>query len=162
VTVFARLYSEGYDPVVEPAVRGEYEQISEAGTPGPRQAVVLRPLPEQPGMYRGEFTAPAAGSYQFSVERDDKTRLAFGVTEPTLELGDTAMNIAGLTAMAKTSGGAFFREEDLYKLPDSVSKKAEKVRSSVDVDLWASPLYFGLLMAIVMVEWLLRKLSQLK
>ena len=45
---------------------------------------------------------------------------------------------------------------------DSVTSKAEKVRSSLDVELWSSPFYFLLLLAIVTAEWILRKLSQLK
>jgi len=43
-----------------------------------------------------------------------------------------------------------------------VTKKAEKVQSTVDVDLWSSPIYFLTLMAIVTAEWILRKLSDLK
>jgi hypothetical protein len=159
VTVYARLYSEGYEPVIEPSVIGHYEM---AGGSGASQAVTLRPLPEQPGMYRGEFTAPLAGNYQFAVERDEKTQLPFSVTEPKMELGETAMNEAGLREMAKASGGAFFHEEDLIKLPDSVSKKAEKVQSTVDVDLWSSPMVFITLISLLAAEWVLRKLSHLK
>jgi hypothetical protein len=159
VTVYARLYGEGYEPVIEPSVTGHYELTS--GPSGP-QSVTLRPLPEQPGMYRGEFTAPVAGSYQFSVERDEQTKLPFAVTEPKLEMGETAMNEAGLREMAKASGGAFFHEEDLIGLPDSISRKAEKIRSTVDVDIWSSPVFFLILLAIVTAEWILRKLSHLK
>ena len=166
-TVYARLYSEGYEPVIAPSVAGHYI-LSGAPTSAPSaeygaaQSVTLRPLPEQPGMYRGEFTAPVAGNYQFSVASDQNTKLPFAVTEPKLELGDTAMNEAGLREMAAASGGTFFHEEDLIKLPDSVAKKAEKVQSTVDVDLWSSPIYFLTLMAIVTAEWILRKLSNLK
>jgi hypothetical protein len=159
VTVYARLYSEGYEPVIEPSIAGHYGSAATAIAP---QSVTLRPLPEQPGMYRGEFTAPVAGAYQFSVDRDDKTKLPFAVTEPKLELGETAMNEVALREMASASGGAFFHEEDLIKLPDSVAKKAEKIESTVDVDLWSSPIYFLTLMAIITAEWILRKLSHLK
>jgi hypothetical protein len=159
VTVYARLYGDGYEPVIEPAVTGHYDLASAGGGP---QAVTLRPLPDQPGMYRGEFTAPVAGSYQFSVERDEQTKLPFAVTEPKLELGDTAMNEAGLREMATASGGAFFHEEDLLGLPDAISGKAEKIESTVDVDIWSSPIVFLTLLAIVTAEWILRKLSHLK
>jgi hypothetical protein len=159
VTVYARLYSESYEPIVQSAVVGHYEMTSTPGTP---QSITLRPLPEQPGMYRGEFTAPLAGTYQFSVEGDDQTRLPFAVTEPKLELGETAMNEAGLKEMAKASGGAFFHEEDLLSLPDAISRKADRVQSTVDVDLWSSPIYFLTLIAIVTAEWILRKSAHLK
>jgi hypothetical protein len=157
VTVYARLYNEGYEPVVEPSVVGHYQTAG-----GSAQSVLLRPLPEQPGIYRGDFTAPLAGNYQFSLQRDETTKLPFSVTEPKLEVGDTAMNEAGLRAMAKASGGAFFHEEDIFKLPDMISKKTENVQSTVDVDLWSSPICFLTLLAIVTAEWILRKLSNLK
>jgi hypothetical protein len=160
VTVYARLYSEGYAPVVEPSVSAHYETPGGAGAAP--QAVVLRPLPEQPGMYRGEFTAPAAGAYQFSVDRDVQTQIPFTVAEPKLELGDTAMNQAELSEMATTSGGAFLHEEDLIKLPDLIASRSEKVQSTVDVDIWASPLYFLIMLALVTTEWVMRKLSNLK
>jgi hypothetical protein len=159
VTVYARLYGDGYEPIIAPAVTGHYQPAN--GTSS-AEAVTLRPLPEQPGMYRGEFTAPVAGTYQFSVESDEETKLPFAVTEPKLELGDTAMNEAGLREMATASGGAFFHEEDLIGLPDSISKKAENVQSSVDVDIWSSPIYFLTLIALVTAEWILRKVSHLK
>ena len=72
------------------------------------------------------------------------------------------MNEPLLKQMAAASGGAFFREEDLYKLPEMIRQKAVRVRSSVEVEFWSSPLYFILMLAVVTSEWILRKLSQLK
>jgi hypothetical protein len=124
--------------------------------------VTLRPIPEQPGLYRAEFVAPAAGNYQFWVEQDTATLLDFNVTEPKFELGETAMNELLLREIAATTDGAFFREEDLYKLPETISLKTERVRSPLEVELWASPFYFLLLIGVVTLEWVLRKFSYLK
>jgi len=44
--------------------------------------------------------------------------------------------------MAATTGGAFFREEDLHRLPDTISLKTERVRSPLEVELWSSPFVF--------------------
>lgn len=89
-------------------------------------------------------------------------KLDFSVTEPRFELGETAMNEPLLREMASVSGGAFFREEDLFKLPDTIMKKTDRVRSPLEVELWSSPLYFLLLIGVVTAEWILRKLSHLK
>ncbi|NDB77734.1 MAG: hypothetical protein EB141_19170 [Verrucomicrobia bacterium] len=64
--------------------------------------------------------------------------------------------------MASISGGEFFREETLFQLPDHIRAKTERVRSPMEVELWASPLYFLLLLGVVTTEWVLRKLSHLK
>ena len=72
------------------------------------------------------------------------------------------MNEPLLKQMATASGGAYFREEDLYKLPEMIRQKAVRVRSSVEVEFWSSPMYFILMLIVVSAEWVLRKLSQLK
>ncbi len=158
VTIFARLYSLGYEPVQDPVVKGTYELKA-----GDRKSeVTLRSIPEQPGLYRAEFVAPAPGSYRFFVQRDPETPLDFSVTEPQFELGETAMNAGLLKDMARGSGGAFFREEDLYRLPDVINRQTERVRSPLEVELWSSPLYFLLILGVLTSEWVLRKRSNLK
>ena len=160
VTIYARLYSGvGFEPVQEPSVKGFHGLKN--GT-GPRPEVILRQIPEQPAMYRGEFIAPTAGAYSFWIESDPQTLLDFNVTEPRFEFGETAMNEALLKDLANVTGGQFFREEDLHKLPDAISAKTERVRSPMEVELWASPLYFILMLLVVSAEWVLRKLSHLK
>ena len=160
VAVYARLYSgAGFEPVQEPAVKGSFGLKNGQG---PRTEVALRPVPDQPAMYRGEFIATGAGGYGFSVENDPQTVLDFNVTEPRFEFGETAMNEPLLKELAATTGGQFFREENLYKLPETIAAKTERVQSPMEVELWASPLYFLLLLGVVTAEWVLRKLSHLK
>jgi hypothetical protein len=158
VSLFARLYNDNIDPLTEATVKGIYG----LRTGGQKTEVTLRPIPEQPGLYRGEFIAPSPGAYQFFVERDLDVPLDFNVTEPKFELGETAMNEPLLRDMASISGGQFFREEDLHKLPDTISAKTDRVRSPLEVELWSSPLYFILMLLVVTAEWILRKASYLK
>ena len=159
VNIYARLYRAGFEPVLEPVVKGIYAlRTNEAAA----VEVQLRPVPDQAGVYRGEFIAPGAGSYKFHVDQDPETRLDFNVTTPQYELGETAMNEPLLREMAALSGGAFYREEDLYKLCDEIKNKTERVRSPLEVELWASPFYFMLMLLLVTSEWVLRKMSHLK
>lgn len=160
VSVYARLYTGvGFDPVDQPLVKGYYALKNGRG---PRSEVLLRPVPEQPAMYRGEFIAPAAGTYGFSVENDPQTEIDFNVAEPKFEFGETAMNEPLLKELARNTGGEYFREETLHTLPETIRSKTERVQSPLEVELWSSPLYFLLLLAVVTAEWVLRKLSYLK
>lgn len=159
VTVYARLYSASYEPIVEPSVRAV---VVPAGQTSPRIGVLMRPLPGQPGMYRGEFTAGAPGIYDVFVEQDEKTRLEIPVMDARLETSQTAMNETLLREMSAISDGAFFREEDLYRLPDLMDHRTKRVRSTIDVEAWSSPLYFVVLMMTLTAEWVLRKMNQLK
>lgn len=158
VTIYARLYDTAFVPIEAAEVKGTYTS-TDGRTTG---TVALRPLPDQKGMYRGEFVAPPQGDYQFWVDRDEKTKLALNVGESRIEFTESAMNEPMLRELAKVSGGAFFREEDLYKLPDMVRSKAEGIKSRQEVDLWSSPGYFLLLLGVVTTEWVMRKWMQLK
>jgi hypothetical protein len=156
VTIFGRLYGEGFEPMSEPVIRGTCQV-------GDRQAeVLLRALPDRPGMYRGEFMPTQAGNYQFTVEHDKSSKLEFVVTEPKQELAETAMNESLLKQMAQRSGGAFFREEDLHSLPKKIGAKMERQESTLEVELWSSPFYFLLIVIVAAAEWIMRKASQLK
>src|SRR4029079_16680922 len=58
VTVFARLYDANFAPLHEPSVRGSYASTSNAAMKGD---VLLRAVPDQLGMYRGDFVVSAPG-----------------------------------------------------------------------------------------------------
>ena len=162
VTVEARLYTPNFEPVNAAQVTGGYAPRDRQPTAPGEQAVTLRPLPGQPGLYRGELIAPQPGAYRFSVESDPETELAFAVQPPQFELGQTALNEPLLREMAAASGGAFLREEDLYRLPELVDKKVMTVRSDQEIEVWSSPLVFLWCVLVTGLEWALRKKFQLK
>ena len=163
VTVFARLYDQAFQPVKQGSVNGSYTIQAAPGQPAsPLQRVQLRPLPDQPGMYRGDFVAVTSGNYQFSVESDAQTTLDFEVAKPRFELGETAMNEPLLREMARVSGGAFFREEDLATLTQKLSQQDERITRTVDADIWSSPFYFALVALVAIMEWVFRKRYELK
>jgi hypothetical protein len=158
VLVFGRLTGETHEPLTEPSVKGVFG----LRTGGKQTEVILRAAPDHPGLYRGEFVAPLPGQYQFFIEQDLNTPLDFAVTEPRFEFGETAMNEPMLRDIAAATGGAFFREEDLHKLPGTIVSRTERVKSPLEVELWSSPLYFMMMLLVLSGEWVLRKMSQLK
>ncbi len=164
VTIFARLYDSTYEPVTLDTVKGYYQIAGGDGTSPTEREVSLRPVPEQKGMYKGEFIAPAAGNYQFYVDKpgEPDVKMDLTVTESTVEFGDTAMNEELLKNLAATTGGDFFREETLYKLPDTIRLKTERIGWPVEVELWSTKLFFLLALSVVTAEWILRKTAQLK
>ena len=163
VTIYARLYDEkNFEPLNVPTVAGTLN-LRGAGAGGGGRAVTLRQLPDQPGMYRAEFMVPAeAGNFQFKVASDAGTTLDLLVAESKLELNETALNESGLRELAQLSGGGFYREEDLSRLPEQIRHTAQPVLSSYDVEFWSSPLYFLALVLAAGAEWWLRKRAQLK
>lgn len=160
VTLYARLYSDGFEPMRDPLV-GATVQVGD-GAGAVRRDIQLRPVPDQPGMYRGEFVATTTGRHQFAVAHDAATHLDFDVAEPRFESGESAMNERLLKSLAERSGGAFLREEDLHRLPGMLAERNEKVRSVAEAEIWSSPLVFLLALALFTAEWILRKLWHLR
>ena len=160
VMVYARLYREkDFEPITQATVKGFYSIKGETGV---QREISLRALPDQPGMYRAEFLAPGAGTYQLKVETDAETSIDFLVAASNLEMAETAMNEAGLRALAQKTGGTFVREEDLYKLPEIIKPTAQPILSTYEVDIWSTPAYFIAVLTLVTIEWWLRKRAQLK
>jgi len=157
VTVYARLYDEAYHPITLASV------AARAAAPGePPMTVTLRPVPGGKGYYGAEFPAGEPGQWTLTLPSDPRSHADFTVAEPKIELEQTALNAASLRALCDTTGGAFLREEDLHTLPDRVASQSPRVRSTSEADLCFTWLYFGVLLAIVTCEWILRKMSYLK
>jgi hypothetical protein len=161
VNLYARLYTEAYAPITQDKVKA---YVTETGPDDPRaREVILRPLPDQPGMYRGEFNAPEKpAGYKLYVDLDKTTLVDLPVSEPKMEPGENALNAELLETLARTTGGKFVREEDLYTLPDQIKAETPKVVTNLEVEFWTSPLYYGLMILILAAEWIMRKMVQLK
>jgi hypothetical protein len=160
VTLYARLYSDAFEPMRDPVVDASVNAGD--GASAARRDIQLRPVPDQPGMYRGEFVATTTGRHRFAVGHDAATHLDFDVSEPRFESGESAMNERLLQSLADRSGGAFLREEDLHRLPSLLAERNEKVRSVTEAEIWSSPLVFLLALALFTAEWILRKLWHLR
>jgi hypothetical protein len=157
VRVYARLYQEGYEPFDDEEVSGVYTSID-----GRQSEVMLKVVEGQPGLFFGEFIAPAAGQYQFHLEPSPETKRDFTVAEASLEMAETAMNANLMENLATLTKGRFFREEDLHELPGAIKAERVGVQSRMEVELWSTPLYFILILLVVTVEWVMRKFSYLK
>lgn len=167
IGITARLFTSAFEPLAEPIVRGRLERSSGAGTNAPSGGdsgaeVLLRAVPDQPGLYQGEWVAPNPGRYRLRVGEDAQAAVDFSVEDRLVESGETAMQEVAMRELATAGGGEFFREEDLHRLPAAVKRHALPVRSRMTVDLWSSPLYYLAILGLFAIEWVLRKLWQLK
>ena len=158
VKVHARLYTAGFEPLLDPVVKAHF-QLRDSAV---QTEVPLRQVPDQPGIYRGDFIAPASGNYQIQVASDPDVKVGFAVTESRREFTETAMNAGLLRDLASATGGGFFREEDLAGLPDKINPLPVLARSAMEVELWSSMLFFIVIILMVTTEWVLRKLTYLK
>ncbi len=175
VIVTARVFDRDYRPVDRPSlsvsVSATPHALSTGGAaPGaaPSSTVMsLRPIPGQPGRYRGDFTPADAGVFRVSVDLPADTDepavpVEFTVAESTIELSEPSMDLTSLTRITALTGGVVLREEDLPGLPDLIARKFAPVLSSYSVELASTPAYFVLLLAVACTEWAVRKRLQLR
>lgn len=181
VIISGKLFHNGSQPLVDATVPASVTikpDLISAGGPL-KKDITLQSTPGKPGFYQGELIVTTPGIYAFSTQNDPEAVLDFRVSEPKFELGDTAMNLPLLKKMAESSGGAVYREEDLYKMVEpatapattgqdegstanSLSGSAERIPSPQEIELSFTALYYALMIFVVTIEWILRKYWRLK
>jgi hypothetical protein len=163
VVISGKIYTQNFMPLIESSVPGILTHTPADGKGEVEQSEVrLLAVPDHPGEFQLEFTPKAPGDYRFSTLMDPKAVLKFVVIAPKIEQGDTAMNAPLLKAMAQISGGKFLREEDLDGLPQLISSHSATVPTFKKIELYHTAWWMLALMVIACLEWLLRRLWQLK
>jgi len=161
VVISGPIYSEKMTPLTDPTVPGTITYTTPDGKEG-KDNVFLQLSPETPGQYELDYPAKEVGEYQFTTSIDPKAVIKFEVISPKIELADTAMNADLLQNMANISGGKFLREEDLNTLPGLVFSHSATVPKFEKKELCYNPIWMGALMLVAILEWLFRRLWQLK
>ncbi len=126
--------------------------------------ISLKPDPEVPGIYRGQFSGLEHGAYEVSIQASGysesalKARSKFVVLPAeTGELDETAANESLLKQMAEQSGGVYLREEEVNQLPELLSPLSSGRVIESETPLWQSYWWFTSIILLLSIEWLLRK-----
>ena len=151
-------YTEGFEPLIVPTLEGTMKM--ESGGRSEQEPFELHAI--ERNAFRGEFTASVPGSYSFATTRDPEGIVKFEVVDARPERTQTALDEKLLKAMAENSGGLFFREENLSELPDKIAAKSATVASFKKLDLFHNGWLLTALLGFLFLEWLLRRLTQLK
>ena len=159
VQLYARLFTPSWDPREDEQV----EAVLAAGDdPDRRQDVVLRAIPSQPGMYRAELSAGPPGNYRLAVAGDEIATLDFTVADNNREYTRASLNDELLRELSRDTGGAYLPLARLEDLPAAITERSAQLTSLREIELWSSPLFFCLIILVLVAEWIVRKLSELK
>jgi hypothetical protein len=162
VVISGKVLSADFRPLIEPSVPGILRRQPTLDGPITERPLTLAPIPDQQGSYRAEFEAKEPGFYSFSTLIDPQAAVKFEVQDRQIELGETAMNESLLKSMAELSGGKFFREETLDKLPDEIASRSATIPTYKKLELFYNPWWIVTLIGLMCLEWLLRRLWQLR
>jgi hypothetical protein len=131
----------------------------------PAEAITLTQRAGDPNTFETTYTAAHSGVHFVRVwtGSDDMKQVVraatmqFGVELPNLEYDRPTLDQATLEAMAKESGGQVFGLEDAGKIASAfhVRRVARVLEDRQEV--WNAPGLFGGVLAVLFLEWVLRK-----
>ncbi len=158
VVISGNAYTEGYTPLIVPTLEGTmvFDGL------GKTDDLPFELHATEKNTFRGEFVARIPGSYRYATTRDPAGIIKFEVVDARPEKTQPALDEPLWKAMAETSGGQFFREENLADLPDRIAAKSATVASFRKVELFHSGWFLAALITFLSLEWLMRRLTQLK
>ncbi|MGD0092855.1 MAG: hypothetical protein ABSE73_23330, partial [Planctomycetota bacterium] len=129
------------------------------------------PRYEEPGIYErklGQEDLGAVGRYELEAVATLKGREELGrdkmilqVRPATAEMKQLSQNVELLKGLAKKTGGEYLPLERAAKLPEYLRQATHVIERHRDNDLWDKPWIFGAIIALLCVEWFLRKRSGL-
>jgi hypothetical protein len=127
------------------------------------RTVTFEAVPNQPGEYVATLPNDRVGRYALKVESgEEQATLDYRVTlPPEHELAPGPFNEAGLRKLAESTGGKFYREEDLHKLAGEVKPQSVTLTQRRETLLWSSWWVLGIVVGLFTVEWVVRKFSNM-
>lgn len=161
VRVTVRLFDAAYRPLVAPLVKARV--ASSGGESG--QDIELPAVAGREGVYAGSFTARNLGPNEIQLATPDaggavseRLTRAFTVELPNIEFAEPQLNRGLLKLLATESGGACLNLDQLQDLSRRIPDRRESmVTRSKPVDLWDTWRVLMVLVALLGLEWAVRK-----
>lgn len=121
------------------------------------------------GVYKAQYAPQGQGDYRVAVRvegwESKPVETDFRVSEPMVESADAGLKADALREMAKIANGRYYDFADANALPGEIAKAMQDARFTgmkpVDNEIWDTPLLFGLVFGLMVVEWVVRRRSGL-
>ena len=133
------------------------------GPDGLSEFVDMVPVPNQPGMFAMDWTAAKPGSYVAEVTAGQgndelgKDVVQFRREDGVAENFHTEQNKALLTKLADETGGRYWEQSELDRLPKEISYSEAGISVRDTKELWDMPVVFLVLLGLMAADWLLRR-----
>jgi uncharacterized membrane protein len=157
VPLEAGVRDASFRPVEQPEV-----QITVHGPDGEEASLPVAPVPNRPGYYRGALAPAQPGVYRVSVTAS-RSGQALGTAAQFIlaggidsELIDPGLNETVLRRIADESGGRYVRPQDVDTIAPWLLQTMPSPQREMR-DLWHNPWMFVSLIALLSVEWGLRR-----
>ncbi|MGA1994435.1 MAG: glutamine amidotransferase [Bryobacteraceae bacterium] len=149
---------KAYKPVADAKVQARILEPDGASV-----TVELTPKPLEEGIYSGEWTADAPGSYVAEIiagheqEEIGQDVLSFRRENGIAENFRTGQNKELLQKLSNETGGRYYRPDQASKLGEEIAYSEAGITARETRDLWDMPAVFLLALGLKSAEWLLRR-----
>ncbi len=155
--LYAHVVVDNFEPVVQPGFEIVVSGLEEDGI---RQGVNLQPDRSHPGLYEGYFTPPGPGRYRVEANEEDRevsNTTEFQVSDVQHELIDTDMRLGHLQRISELTGGKSMSVRELPELGSLVNGSPVVTTVRSERPLWDNGFVVCLLVALLGMEWILRR-----
>jgi hypothetical protein len=167
VTFSIQAYDENYEPLTDSKLQGN-TMVAELTAPargGGSQAVRELPLSMlRVGEYEVRFPVYTPGDYKLRVKdpiTQEYMEYPFEVTSLSAEQRDATRNLALQRELAIETSGKSYDLTTVSSLPADIRTDTVALHSTNNHELWSTPLWFIAAMALMLGEWLSRKLMNM-
>jgi hypothetical protein len=157
VAVNAELHNERFEPINDAVV-----ELTTTSDQGVTSTQPMAPSGQGDGRYTATVEANAPGLYRLAMKATaGKTEVGalqthFRRNDGIVEHFGTQQNRPLLQRIADSTGGRYWRLDQLDELPDAMRYSKAGIVERQTLDLWNLPALFLLLLALKAGEWLLR------
>ncbi len=118
----------------------------------------------KPGIFETRVPVFSGGEYRLRVSdpiANDVVEINFDVANVSIERRNPIRNVSLQKNIAAETGGKAYDLLDVSQFPDDFQPVRHKETSLEIIPLWSTWLTFGLVIALLLVEWFVRKLVNL-
>ncbi len=158
VPIRVEVRDKQYQPVANANVQARF-----MAPDGSSATIPLNPQPLEEGVYTGDWTAEAPGTYVTEIiagrdtEELGRQVLTFRREDGVAENFHTGQNKELLEKLSDQTGGRYYRPDDAAKLATDITYSEAGITARETRDLWDMPIVFLLAFSIRASEWLLRR-----
>ncbi len=135
---------------------------------GRNEPVTLVPVPGPAGHYAADFDETSSGEYKIVVEArvgqltKSTDPIVVEVGRPNMEFEKLDLDEKLLARIATDSGGRYFHITTADQLIKQLDREQRNKRVYVEQQLYWPPLFWTIFVAVLTVEWVLRRQYQLR
>jgi hypothetical protein len=165
VTVAVEAYDEHYEPLTDERLpeRGLTAELVVPTPTGTRTQPLLVPMLRK-GFFELQFPVTATGNYGLRVKDPITGKLTeqrFEVTALSAERRRGVRDQKLQQELAQATGGRSYDLTTVDRLPQDLKLHPVTEHATQNCALWATPLWFGAVVLLMLGEWIIRKIIRL-